>query len=168
MPFESLFISLSNAGPLGIFLLSVITNASILFPIPILEIALFASGSVNFLGLGIFSPLVFGFAAGIGAGFGELSGYFLGRGGRKILKKFKEKEAEKIFLFGKKLEKKGFFALIFFAFFPFPFDLVGIAAGLVKFPLKVFIIGCAIGKSFRYSIIAYAGYFGMSWLMGLL
>ncbi len=168
MTIESLFISLSNAGPIGIFLLSVITNASILFPIPILEIVLFTCGQINFFGLGIFSPIVFGCAAGLGAGIGELSGYFLGRGGRKILKKFNAKQAEEIFMFGKKLESKGFFALIFFAFFPFPFDLVGIAAGLIKFKIHLFMIGCAIGKSVRYSIIAYAGYFGMSWLMGLL
>ncbi len=168
MAIESFFIGLSNAGPIGIFLLSVIINASVLFPIPILEFALFASGQINLFGLGIFSPIVFGVAAGLGAGIGELSGYFLGRGGRKILKKFNEKQAEEIFMFGKKLESKGFFALILFAFFPFPFDLVGIAAGLVKYKMHLFMLGCAIGKSLRYSLISYAGYFGISWLMGLL
>ncbi|MFA5125473.1 MAG: VTT domain-containing protein [archaeon] len=165
MDINSLFSQLAIAGPIGVFFLSIITNATVFLPFPVLELALFASGPVDVFGLGIFSPLVFGVAAGAGAGIGELSGYFCGRGGRHILKKLKKEQAEKISGYAKKLEKEGFIALIIFAFLPLPFDLAGVAAGIVKFPIHLFMLGCAIGKIPRYSLIAYAGYFGISWVM---
>ena len=165
MDINSLFTELTAAGPLGIFFLSIITNATIFLPFPALELALFASGSIDIFGLGIFSPLILGIAAGAGAGIGELSGYFFGRGGRHILKKLKKEQAEKIEGFAQRLKKEGFIALIIFAFLPLPFDLAGIAAGIVKFPIPLFMLGCALGKIPRYTLYAYAGYFGIHWFM---
>jgi len=55
--------------------------------------------------------------------------------------------------------------IAFFAFTPLPFDLIGIAAGLVKYSKKKFFLGCLIGKIPRYIILAYAGYFGITFLI---
>ncbi len=162
---DGLFGDLVNAGPLGFFFLAIITNATVFLPVPVLEISLIAAGSTNFFGLGIFSPLLLGIAAGCGAGIGELSGYFFGAGGRKVLKKFNKEQSEKIVGFGKKLQKHGLIALIIFAFLPLPFDLAGVAAGLMHYPKKLFVLGCVIGKSPRYALIAYAGYFGVPWVL---
>jgi membrane protein YqaA with SNARE-associated domain len=160
-----LFAELANAGPIGFFFLSIISNATVLMPIPVLEIALFTAGSINFFGLGIFSPLLLGICAGCGAAIGELSGYFVGAGGHHVLKKFKKEEAEKITALGVKLKQEGLITLIIFAFLPLPFDLAGVAAGLAHYPKRLFMLGCALGKSPRYALIAYAGYFGLHWLM---
>jgi membrane protein YqaA with SNARE-associated domain len=164
---DSLFVYLSSAGPLGVFFLSALTNATVFLPLPALEIVLFALGSTNFFGLGFFSPLLLGACAGLGASIGELSAYFLGRGGRHVLKKFNPQQAHKIKEYGEKLKEKGFFALAVFAFLPLPFDLAGVAAGLVHFPMHKFMLGCAVGKTPRYAIIAYAGYFGVPSLLQL-
>jgi len=165
--FDSLFTALSSSGPLGIFFLSAITNATVFLPFPALELVLFTLGSVNFFGLGIFSPLLLGVCAGLGASIGELSAYFLGLGGREVLKKFNREQAEKIKELSIKLKHKGLVVLSVFAFLPLPFDLAGVAAGLARFPMPLFMLGCAIGKSPRYAIIAYAGYFGFPWIMHL-
>jgi len=156
---------LAEAGPIGFFFLAIITNATVFLPVPVLEIALIAAGSANFFGLGIFSPLLIGIAAGCGAAIGELSGYFVGAGGRHVFKHFNKDQSEKIIAFGKKLEKKGLIALVVFAFLPLPFDLAGVAAGIARYPKHLFMLGCALGKSPRYALLAYAGYFGLPWVL---
>jgi membrane protein YqaA with SNARE-associated domain len=159
------FAGLVDAGPIGFFFLAVITNATVFLPFPVLEVALVTAGSVSFWNLGFFSPLLLGIFAGCGASIGELSGYFVGSGGRHVLKRFKKEQVEKIVVYGKRLEQQGLLALVVFAFLPLPFDLAGVAAGLVHFPKRLFLVGCALGKSPRYALIAYAGYFGLPFVL---
>ncbi len=180
-PVTGLFADLVAAGPLGLFFASILANASILLPLPV-DILLVPIATIDFFGLGVWTPLILGLIVATGSTIGETTSYILGMGGRVVLKKFKKEHANKIVeigkelsgrgweinFFGKKFLLKGIPILIVFAFTPLPFDLAGIAAGIVHYPINKFLLGCWLGKVPRYILIAYAGYFGMHWILTLL
>jgi len=98
---------------------------------------------------------------------GEMTSYGVGFGGRKlILKKENVEKLEKITNF---LKRRGtFFAIIFIASLPFfGGDLLGISAGFLKYDFKKFFLASFIGKSILHLIIAFAGFFGISWIKTL-
>src|SRR3990170_3533327 len=73
-------------GYLGIFFISLLGATSIFIPIPS-SVVIFILG-----GNSAFEPLWIAIAAGLGAAVGELSGYVIGLGGRKIIgEKYKRK-----------------------------------------------------------------------------
>ena len=63
----------------GVFLVSLIGSASILFPLP--------STFVVFFSAPFLDPFLLGLIGGLGAAIGEFTGYGLGIGGRKLIKK---------------------------------------------------------------------------------
>lgn len=152
---SELFLQLSNLGYFGIFLISLIGSSTIIFPLP--------AATFVFLAGAILNPLILGVVAGIGAALGELVGYSLGFGGRKITEKnFKAKleRAERMF------EKYGgFLVLILFAATPLPDDIVGIAGGVLKYEIKKFFSAVLIGKVIFHLILAFAGNFGLNWVL---
>jgi len=167
--FEELGVVLAGLGPLGVivlFFVSIIGNASLFLPVPVDIILLFLA-PIDFLGLGVITPLVLGFVVALGASIGEFSGYVVGLAGIKSFESMKNKEVEKLKLLKEKLEIVGIPLIAFFAFTPLPFDLIGIAAGLAKYSKKKFFIGCFAGKLPRYVILAYAGYFGITFIVKL-
>ncbi|MFH1234862.1 MAG: VTT domain-containing protein [Candidatus Diapherotrites archaeon] len=151
-----IFGLLETFGLPGLFIASIIANATIIFPLP-LDFLVFPIGKMDFYGLGILSPLAVGIAVGLGAAIGELTGYFLGRVGAKGVEKLKRGEMKKVLSLKEKIHKYGMIFIFLFALFPSAFDLVGIAAGLIKFDAKKFFIACALGKTMRYVFIAYSG-----------
>ncbi len=147
---------LVSYGPLGLFVGAIAANATILLPLPI-DILVFAVGGESFFGLGAFDPFVLGVLVGIGSAIGEMSGYILGVLGIKNIEKMKKHEIERVKRLKRRISKYGMLIIALAALTPFPFDLVGIAAGLVKFNPRKFFTACAIGKGMRYVLIAYAG-----------
>ncbi|MDD4250976.1 MAG: VTT domain-containing protein [Candidatus ainarchaeum sp.] len=167
---DSFFAFLISVGPigllLGLFFSSIIANASLFLPLPI-DLLIIPLATIDFFGLGIFTPFLLGLVVGLGASIGEFSGYFVGLAGVKSFESMKKQEVEKLKLLKDKLEIVGIPLIAFFAFTPLPFDLIGVAAGLAKYSKKKFFVGCLIGKVPRYLILAYAGYFGISFLIHL-
>lgn len=155
-------------GLLGVFIAAIIANATLFFPVP-LDVAIFFLGQFD-VGFGIASPLVLGFFAGLGSAIGEMSGYIVGTLGIRSLEKLKKSELRQIDRLERKINKYGFSVIALAALTPFPFDLVGIAAGLIKFNPKRFFFVCAVGKVVRYILIAYAGMFSvkaLAWFFGI-
>ncbi|OIO21681.1 hypothetical protein COV61_03235 [Candidatus Micrarchaeota archaeon CG11_big_fil_rev_8_21_14_0_20_47_5] len=144
---SSAFYSL---GYLGIFLLGVISSATVILPAP---------GIASLFFLGKFAdPLFLGVIFGIGSGIGELTGYMAGRGGNYVIDG-KNKEIEK---HKKAIRKWGPLAIFFLALIPNPvFDFAGIAAGLVRMPPWQFLLSCCAGKVIKGVALAYAGF---AWL----
>jgi len=144
-------------GYLGIFGINMIASATIFFPLPAFALT-FALGAV-------LNPWLLGLAAGLGSAIGELTGYLLGYGGQKAFKKrYKKwlKRAEKF------AEKRGMFpAILVIAASPIPTDIVGILAGVAKYKPWKFFVAMAIGKIIKYTLIAWAGYYGLAWIAGL-
>ncbi|MFA5763385.1 MAG: VTT domain-containing protein [archaeon] len=161
---ETLMQFLISIGPLGLFIAAIIGNASLFLPLPI-DLLIIPLASVDFFGIGIFTPFILGLIVAVGASIGEFSGYLIGLAGIKSFESMQKQEIEKLKQLKNSLETIGVPLIAFFAFTPLPFDLIGIAAGLAKYSKKKFFLGCLLGKIPRYIILAYAGYFGITFLI---
>ncbi|MDH5506655.1 MAG: VTT domain-containing protein [Anaerolineae bacterium] len=129
----------------GVFLLAIISNATVLLPAPYLFL-IFSLGAR-------FDPFWVAVAAGAGAALGELSGYLAGFGGQAIIAR--NDIYQRMVLW---MEKNGPLTVLLLAFIPNPFfDLTGIAAGALKMPLWKFLTWCFIGKIFKMLLFTYAG-----------
>jgi len=139
-------------------LISLIGSSTIILPLPSAAFV-FAAGA-------ILNPFFVGLLAGIGATIGEFTGYFLGLGGRKIIKDKWKKMVNKT----EKLFQKygGFLVILIFAATPLPDDITGIVGGILKYPIKKFFIAVLIGKIILHLIIAYAGLYSMKWVLDVL
>lgn len=137
--------TLQAYGYPGIFLLSILSNATILVPVP---------GVVFTSAMGaIFNPLFVSIAAGTGAAIGELSGYLAGFSGQAIVEK--SARYEKVTQW---MTKYGDVTILVLAFIPNPlFDLAGLLAGILKMPLWKFLVFCMIGKILKMMLFAYTG-----------
>ncbi len=147
---------LARFGYPGIFLLSILANATIILPAPGLAFV-FTFG-------GIFAPAGVGLAAGLGATLGELSGYLAGFSGQAII------ENRQLYnRFEGWMKRYGSFTVTLLAFIPSPFfDLAGIAAGALKMPAYKFLFWCFLGKLPKMLLFAYAGRYSVDWIMRLL
>jgi len=143
--------ALKAYGYPGIFLFSILANATIFVPVP---------GVVFTSAMGaVFNPLLVSIAAGAGAALGEFSGYLAGFSGQAVVE-----GSEKYQRVVRWMEKHGDITILVLAFIPNPlFDLAGIAAGILKMPVWKFLFFCIIGKILKMMIFAYAG----NWVMNI-
>ena len=143
-------------GYLGIFLIS-LSCVTIMFPLPWEAVIIAAGTTLN--------PLWVGIIASIGATLGELSSYFVGYWGRKIIFGESSGRYEKAESW---LKKYGSLAVFVFALLPILiFDLVGLAAGAFRFPLWKFILACWAARLIRCLAEAYLGWSLASFLSQL-
>jgi membrane protein YqaA with SNARE-associated domain len=139
----------------GIFLVSILANATILVPVP---------GVVFTSAMGaVFNPFWVSIAAGSGAALGELSGYMAGFSGQAVVE-----NAERYDRVVRWMRKYGDITILLLAFFPNPlFDLAGVLAGVLKMPVWKFLFYCLIGKVLKMMMFAYAGGWLMTFLEGI-
>ena len=136
-----------NWGYLGAFLLSIITTATVILPFPGI-VLLFAMGAA-------FNPIFIGLAAGVGGTIGEMTAYLLGYSGRGVMKNIRFYKQSVLWL-----KKWGSLTVFVFAATPLPFDVLGIGAGALRFPVWKFLIACWAGKTIIYVAMAFAGDWG--------
>ncbi len=114
------------------------------------------------LGVAVFlNPFVVGLLGGLAAAAGELVGYFIGVRGRSVV--------DGRWLYNrlqKWTDRFGARAIFAFAVLPVPFDIAGVWAGTVRFPLFKFFYSVAAAKIIRITILASASHYGFSLLMG--
>jgi membrane protein DedA with SNARE-associated domain len=139
-----LIAELEGYGYFGAFLISLIGNASILLPGIVLPL-LTGLGLVFYPVSGIAGLVMVGLAGGVGAAIGELSGYMVGYSGRGIV----ENKKRYWRLVGW-VKKWGSLAIFLFALVPLFFDLVGLAAGVLRFPVWKFFLVCWLGRTILY------------------
>ena len=158
------FIYVSPYGLIAFFFFALFANATIFFPILVEPIVL----AVAAFSPSLYFALLVGVVAGVASGIGEMSGYILGLLGVKTLQKMSQKKVEKIFEIGERLADRGIPIIFLGALTPFPFDLMGIAAGIIRYSPKKFFLGALAGKLARYVLIALAGFYALTWLKPLL
>jgi membrane protein DedA with SNARE-associated domain len=147
-----LIAQLEGYGYFGAFLISLIGNASIFLPAVVLPL-LIGLGIIFYPASGLFGLVMVGLAGGAGAAIGEMVGYMAGYGGRGIV------ENSKLYwrLVGW-VKRWGALAIFIFALFPLFFDLVGLAAGVLRFPLWKFVLFCWLGRTILYvALVVLAG-----------
>lgn len=129
----------------GVFLIVLVSYATILVPVPGVAMVISLSGVLNPLGIAI--------AAALGGSIGELSGYLAGFSGRAVIENWKR--YEKITNW---VRKYGGPAILILAALPNPFfDLVGVAAGVLRMPIYKFLLWVLPGQLIKMIIFAYAG-----------
>jgi len=129
----------------GIFLLSALSYATVLFPVP---------GVMFTSAMGaVFNPFWVAVAAGTGAAVGELSGYLVGFSGQAVVEN--SKRYERVVQW---MQKFGDITVLVLATIPNPlFDVVGMLAGVLKMPIWKFLVYCVIGNIIKMSMFAFAG-----------
>ena len=143
--FREQFAELAAVGYPGIFLVSLLGNATVVLPAPSLALV-FAMGSA-------LPPLLVGLVAGAGEALGELTGYALGYGGQAVI----EDDAA----YGRLvawMQRRGSITVFVLSVIPNPFfDLAGIAAGSLRYPVWRFLLFCWLGKTIKTTLVAWAG-----------
>jgi membrane protein YqaA with SNARE-associated domain len=143
---------LAAFGYPGIFIISILANATVILPAPGVAVV-FAMG-------GIFNPLIVGIVAGVGSAIGELSGYMAGYSGQAVVERGKIYDRIHPFI-----TKYGAATIFVLAAIPNPFfDFGGIAAGALKMPVRTFLTWCILGKIVKMLLFAYAGAYSIDWL----
>ena len=144
---------LATYGLPGIFLLSILANATLILPAPSIALT-FTFGA-------IFNPIGVALAAGTGSAIGELTGYMAGYSGRGVAKQsgiYQRLEAL--------TEQYGGLTIFVLSLIPNPvFDIAGAAAGALKMPVGKFLLWAWLGKTIKMLIVAYAGATSADWLM---
>jgi len=147
---------IKSLGYLGIFIVSLISTSTLFLPFPLYSIISVST----FLGM---NPLLVSFISGLGMTIGEFTGYLVGSGSERLISKKHKKLIKK---FEKFFKKFGFLTISLAAFLPFPFDIVGILAGMGKYNIKKFFLATFVGKFLKALLIAYAGFFAKE-LLGM-
>lgn len=135
-------------GYLGVFVVTLLSSSTVIFPVPG-EVFVFGAAA-------LFNPLAVGIVASVGGTLGETTGYLVGYWGRKAvgeeyLKRYERAE--------RWMRRYGSPTAFVFALAPFLlFDLVGIVAGTMKFPLWKLLFACWLGRLIRSIILAYIGW----------
>lgn len=121
---------------IGIFLISIFGNFTIIFPVPYL-IALIVISAILPV-----NPITLGIIGGLGACIGEIISWMIGNRSQKIFKDSERFDKMKSYI------EKGWAPLliIFFAATPLPDDAFLIVLGIMNYSLTKTLIYCFIGK----------------------
>jgi len=153
LAFRDKLVELEELGYLGVFLVSVISNATVVLPVPGIAVV-FASGVV-------LNPWLVGLIAGVGEPLGELTGYLAGYAGSAVIE-----DSERFRKITSLVERRGFLTLFVLSAIPNPlFDLAGVAAGMAKYPVARFLLPCWLGKTVKSMLVALAGSVSLEWLL---
>ena len=137
-------------GYVGIFLISLLGATSVFIPIPSSAVIFILGGNPNF------EPLWIAVFAGLGAAVGELSGYLICLGGRKVIS---EKYKRKMDILMRLFKRFGPLVIFGFALTPLPDDLLFIPLGMMRYSVVKAFAPALLGKFLSNLIIAYAGRF---------
>lgn len=145
-------LSPENIGYGGVWIIGFIAAGSIILPIPGPAAACIAAAPE--LGL---NPLYIGLVSASAEALGEMTGYMAGLSGRSFF------ERRKFYpRFHSLLVRRGGIILFLGGVIPNPlFDVLGIAAGSIGYPIKRFLAVVFIAKAIKTTAIAYLCFWGI-------
>lgn len=145
-------LNVENVGYGGIWIVNFIAAGTIILPLP--GPAVVCIGAVPHLGL---NPLLIGVISASAEALGEMTGYMAGLSGQTLLERNRHYPK-----FRSLLARRGGVFLFVGAVIPNPlFDVIGIAAGSISYPIKKFLAVVFIGKAIKSTTIAYACFWGI-------
>lgn len=145
----------SPGGLLLLFVISAISNATLILPVPGLAITALAAT--------LASPLVIGLVVGSGQTLGEMTGYLAGYSGKDLID-----ESPRYAQLVKWMDRYGTATIFVLAVTPNPlFDVAGIIAGASHMPLWRFLLPAGAGKIIKNLVIAFAAALGVDWILTL-
>ena len=139
--------------------LSFFASAGLVIPVP--GIASVCAGGW------LLSPVLVALVAGATGTIGELTGYMLGFSGSRVAQKSRLYQRIEGWM-----KHRGWLVIFILSILPNPiFDLAGIAAGVLRYPIKLFLVWIWIGTFLKFLIVTHAcahsvegvmGFFGVS------
>jgi len=143
---------------LVVFVTTLVSNASIIVPVPIFAAIMIAAASK-------WDPILIALIASIAGTLGEITGYYAGYLGKKIIVSETTPGYEKLVGW---MKRYGPLAIFLLSLQPIlPFDIAGLIAGASRIPLWKFLLPCWAGKFPKYIVICYFG-FGLLHLLPVL
>jgi len=124
---------------LGVFLISIFGNFTIIFPVPYVIALIVISAVIGFPGV---NPILMGIVGGLGASIGETTAWLIGKGSQNALKDSEKMNRMKTYV------DKGWAPILIFIFAatPLPDDAFLIVLGLASYSILKTLIYCFIGK----------------------
>ena len=148
-------LNLENVGYGGVWIVSFIAAGSIILPGPG-PAAVCIAAAPN-LGL---NPLTIGIVSASAEALGEMTGYLAGISGRTLLERNKYYPRVRSLV-----QRRGGIILFIGAIIPNPlFDVIGIVAGSIGYPIKRFLALVFVAKAIKSTGIAYVCFWGIGWL----
>ena len=145
-------LGVAQVGYGGIALASFIASAGLVIPVPALGAV--CAGAV------FLNPLFVGLIAGTCETVGELTGYFLGYTGRDAVTRTRIYRRWEPWI-----QRRGWLPLFVLSLVPNPvFDVVGIAAGALRYSVWVFLAVVWTGKTLKFLTLAYGCAYGIGWI----
>ena len=150
--FRDWWVRFQAYGYVGLFVITFLTNATVIFPAPGLVLP-FSMGAV-------LHPFWVAVVAAAGATAGELSGYLAGFSGQAFVEDYRAYRRV-----GDLMRRYGDGVIFLLAALPTPlFDLAGIVAGATRIPLRRFVLWTFAGKLVKMLAVTYAGDWFLAWL----
>lgn len=146
----------SAFGYSGAFAVSFLGNATILVPFPYVVVPFVLGANMGY------DPWFIGLVSGVGAAIGEMTGYFAGYYGRRLLK-----EEDKVNGFREYVQQRPSMIPLmvwFLAATPIPDDLLIVPLGVARYSRWRVFIPLLIGKAVFLTAIAWAGRLGLVWV----
>jgi uncharacterized membrane protein YdjX (TVP38/TMEM64 family) len=136
---------LQGYGYAAVFFAGLISNATLILPLPGLAVS-------SVLGA-VFNPLIVGVVGGAGQALGELTGYLAGYSGQTWV------DENRIYdRLARWMQRHGTLTIFVLALIPNPvFDVAGLAAGALRLPLWKFLLSCLAGKIIKNVLFALGG-----------
>lgn len=132
-----------------------LASGGLVVPVPALAITCTTATFLN--------PAVVAIIAGAAGTLGELTGYFLGYSGSGVLERRRFYHRVEGWM-----RKRGWLILFLISAVPNPlFDVAGIAAGALRYPLWRYLVFVGLGKLVKFFIIAYACHHSLQGLKGV-
>jgi len=135
-------------GYAAIFIVSLVSNATLILPVPGLAVTSLMGAVLNPLGVGV--------VAGVGQAIGELTGYMAGYSGQTLIDG--NPRYEKLVVW---MRRYGALTIFVLALIPNPlFDVAGIVAGALRMPMWQYLLAAVAGKIIKNIAFAYLGNLG--------
>jgi len=144
--------NIETVGYTSIWVLSFIAAALVFLPVS-------ALASVCVAVVVDLNPFMVAVVAASAESIGELTGYLAGMGGKSFF------ERNRFYLRFKNLFLRYAALTLFFgSIIPNPlFDVMGVAAGSILYPVRKFLLLVFVGKVIKFSWVALGCYYGMTW-----
>jgi membrane protein YqaA with SNARE-associated domain len=140
---------LARYGYAAVFLVGLVSNATLIFPVPGLAVSSVLGSVLN--------PWIVGLVAGVGQALGELTGYMAGYSGQTWVNDHARYDR-----LVRWMQQYGVLAVFVLALIPNPlFDVAGMVAGVLRLGVVRFLLSCAAGKVIKNIAFAVAGYYGL-------
>jgi membrane protein YqaA with SNARE-associated domain len=145
--FRDRLAGLESLGLLGILLINFFASATIFLPAP--AIATVVAGGA------LYPPLSVAVASSLGAAMGDVVGFLLGHASKNL---FYKKHHTIFLIFRDTFHTFGGIIIFLVALIPNPFfDIVGVFAGFLHYPLMRFFIIIFVGRLIRNFLLASLG-----------